>query len=101
MEIKRVEITLVGKKDNVGLNIVLPLFKTLYEYTLYGKEYYIAYFNDNTFIFNSRLSSFTTVEQRDNDLVTMTLTLEVAPKNQKDETAKKAAEDNSSDTIGK
>ncbi|MGB2579405.1 hypothetical protein AAIR98_001324 [Elusimicrobium simillimum] len=82
-EKQRVDIDLVGKKSSPGLNIILPLFKTIYEYTLYGKDYRIAYFNDNILIFSGKLVSFNTVEQKDNDLVNISITLEVLPPEKK------------------
>ncbi|WP_424244950.1 hypothetical protein Dip510_000058 [Elusimicrobium posterum] len=80
-ETQRISIDLVGRKNNVGLNLMLPLFKTLFEFTLYGKRYNIAYFNDNVFTMNARLVSFDTTEHRDNDLVTISITLETIPLN--------------------
>ncbi|MGB2579412.1 hypothetical protein AAIR98_001331 [Elusimicrobium simillimum] len=73
----------MGKKTSPGFNIILPLFKTIYEYTLYGKDYRIAYFNDNILIFSGKLVSFNTVEQKDNDLVNISITLEVLPPEKK------------------
>ncbi|MGB2579409.1 hypothetical protein AAIR98_001328 [Elusimicrobium simillimum] len=91
-EKQRVDIDLVGKKTSPGFNIILPLFKTIYEYTLYGKDYRIAYFNDNILIFSGKLVSFNTVEQKDNDLVNISITLEVLPPEKKTKEDKKGGD---------
>lgn len=78
-------VELIANKGSIGLNILLPLLKTLYDYTLKDKDYKIAYFNNNILIFNAKLARAAKVEGRTNDLIAITIELEVKTENKEDD----------------
>ncbi len=77
-----VTVELLANKNSIGLNILLPLLKTLYDYTLKDKDYKIAYFNNNILIFDAKLGRYQKTEGRTNDLVAITIDLEIKPKSE-------------------
>jgi hypothetical protein len=78
-ETQSVEINLFARTDNLLLNVILPLFKTAYNYALKGREYYVAYYNRNILIYNSKLSHLRESEGRDNSEVKISIGLEIKP----------------------
>lgn len=84
-ETQSVDITMVARRDNMGLNILLPLLKTIYDGIMAQKEYKIAYFNQNILIFNAKLSNFATDQHRTDNLMTISITLEIPPEKEEQE----------------
>lgn len=78
-------INLIGRKDSIGLNIFLPLFKSIYDRVIKESDYRIAYFNKNVLIFNARLSRFEKKQSRENNLVNITVGLTVSPTTEEEE----------------
>lgn len=78
-ESQSTRITLVGEKNSVGLNILLPMIKSILSKVFAQKEYRVAYFNKNVLIFNARLTSYQMTPGEDDTKVTITITLEVLP----------------------
>lgn len=72
-------ITLTGVKNSIGLNILLPLMKTILSRVFAQKEYRIAYFNQNVLIFNARLTAYQMAPGENDTKVTISITLEVLP----------------------
>lgn len=83
-ETQTVEISLVGRRDSVGLNLLLPLLKTIYDKVLSDQDYRLAYFHQNVLIFDARLAGFNKSQSRTDNLVTLEITLEVAPEQEKE-----------------
>ena len=84
-ETQSVDISMVARRDNMGLNILLPLLKTIYDGLMAKRDYKIAYFNQNILIFNAKLSNFSTDQHRTDDLMTISITLEIPPEKEKQE----------------
>lgn len=78
-ETQSVDINMVARRDNMGLNILLPLLKSIYDGLIRQKEYKIAYFNQNILIFNAKLANFSTDQHRTDNLMTISITLEIPP----------------------
>ena len=78
-ETQSVDISMVARRDNMGLNILLPLLKSIYDGLIRKKEYKIAYFNQNILIFNAKLANFSTDQHRTDNLMTISITLEIPP----------------------
>ena len=72
-------ITLVGEKNSIGLNILLPLMKSILSQVFAQREYRIAYFNKNVLIFNARLTGYQMTPGENDTRVTISITLEVLP----------------------
>lgn len=85
-ETQTCDITLIGRRDSVGLNLLLPMLQTIYSNVVAVKDYRIAYFHNNILIFDARLASLNTNQTRENDLISIDITLEVSPEQEKDET---------------
>lgn len=81
------EVDLVAARDSVGLNILLPLFQTIYSKLLHGTEYDIAYFHQNCLIYSAKLAQYTVEQRRENELLNIHLSLEVKPPENKSNTA--------------
>lgn len=84
-ESRKVRITLIASKNSVGLNILLPLMKSILSYAFAQKEYKIAYFNQNVLIFNARLAGYQMIPGSDDTKVSITVTLEVLPDKEDEE----------------
>lgn len=84
-ESQNTTVNLIGRRDSVALNVLLPLFQSLYDKVISQKDYRIAYFNKNVLIFNARLASFEVNQTRENNLVSISIGLEVPPEEEKDE----------------
>lgn len=85
---QQTRITLVGNKNSPGLNLLLPLLKTIMSYVFARKHYKIAYFHQNVLIFNARLAAYEMEPGSNDTKVTINITLEVPP--QKEDTAGQA-----------
>lgn len=83
-ETQTTDISIVGRRDSVGLNLLLPMLQTIYDQVLATKDYRLAYFHNNVLIFNARLANLSINQNRDNNLVTIELSLEVAPTQEKE-----------------
>ncbi len=46
-ESQTLTVNIIGRKDSIGLNLLLPVFQTLYDKVLAVKDYRIAYINGN------------------------------------------------------
>jgi hypothetical protein len=79
-ESQEVSISMTARTDNLFLNLLLPLFKTIYDYALSGKEYYMAYYHKNVLIYNSKLATMTATENRETNEVKINIRLEIKPK---------------------
>lgn len=97
-ESQSTRITLVGEKNSIGLNILLPLMKSILSQVFAQREYRIAYFNQNVLIFNARLTGYQMTPGEDDTKVTISITLEVVPGNE-DENKKQKAIAHRSDDI--
>ena len=78
-ESQSTRITLVGEKNSVGLNILLPMMKSILSKVFAQKEYRVAYFNKNVLIFNARLTGYQMTPGENDTKVTISITLEVLP----------------------
>ncbi len=83
-ETQTVEVSLIGKRDSIGLNLLLPLLQTIYDKVIAVEDYRIAYFHKNVLIFDARLSSLDINQSRENDLVAIDIGLEVSPLQEKE-----------------
>lgn len=83
-ETQQVDISLLGHRDSIGLNLLLPLLQTIYDKVVSVKDYRIAYFHKNVLIFNARLSSLDINQSRENTLVSVDIGLEVSPLQEKE-----------------
>lgn len=90
-ETQTVDVSLIGRRDSIGLNLLLPLLQTIYDKVIAVQDYRIAYFHKNVLIFDARLSSLDINQSRENDLVAIDMGLEVSPLQEK-ETEQKAEE---------
>lgn len=80
-ETQSVSITLIGNKNSIGLNIILPMLKSIFSKVFAGLDYKIAYFHQNVLIFNARLASYQMTPGSNDTKVSLTLNLEVVPEN--------------------
>ena len=80
-ETQSVSITLIGNKNSIGLNIILPMLKSIFSKVFAGMDYKIAYFHQNVLIFNARLASYQMTPGSNDTKVSLTLNLEVVPEN--------------------
>lgn len=78
-ETQQTRIVLVGNKNSPGLNLLLPVLKTVMSYVFARQDYKIAYFHQNVLIFNARLASYEVAPGSNDTKVTITITLEVPP----------------------
>lgn len=78
-ENQQTSITLVGEKNSIGLNILLPLMKSILSQVFAQREYRIAYFNKNVLIFNARLTGYQMTPGENDTRITISITLEVLP----------------------
>lgn len=78
-ESQATRITLVGERNSIGLNILLPLMKSILSLVFAQKEYRVAYFNQNILIFNARLTGYQMTPGDNNTKVNISITLEVLP----------------------
>lgn len=76
-ESQQTVINLIGRRDSIILNMLLPALQSIYSKIIAKKDYRLAYFNKNTLIFNGRLASFEINQTRQNDLVSFSLGIEV------------------------
>lgn len=83
-ETQKVEVGLIGRRNSMGLNLLLPMLKTIYDNVMAKKDYRIAYFHTNTLIFDARLADLDVNQSRENDLVAIDIGLEVAPLQEKE-----------------
>ncbi len=82
-ETQTTDISIGGRRDCVGLNLLLPMLQTIYDRVLATKDYRLAYFHNNVLIFDARLANLSINQNRENNLVTIELSLEVAPTQEK------------------
>lgn len=80
-ETQNVSITLIGNKNSIGLNIILPMLKSIFSKVFAGLDYKIAYFHQNVLIFNARLASYQMTPGSNDTKVSLTLNLEIVPEN--------------------
>ena len=83
-ETQQAKIALKANKNAIGLNILLPLLKSILSLVFAKKEYRIAYFNQNVLIFNARLNSYSMDPGSNDTLVKIEITLDVLPEKTKD-----------------
>ena len=83
-ETQAVEVSLLGNRDSIGLNLLLPLLQTIYDKVIAVEDYRIAYFHKNVLIFNARLSTLDIHESSENTLVGIDIGLEVSQLQEKE-----------------
>ena len=83
-ETQQAKIALKANKNAIGLNILLPLLKSILSLIFAKKEYRIAYLNQNVLIFNARLNSYSMDPGSNDTLVKIEITLDVLPEKAKD-----------------
>lgn len=76
-ESQQAVINLIGRRDSIVLNMLLPALQSIYSKIVAKKDYRLAYFNQNTLIFNGRLSQFEINQTRQNNLVSFSIGIEV------------------------
>lgn len=87
----KLAIELIGRRDSIGLNLIVPTFTALYKKVIAKSAYRLAYFHQNQIIFDAILSSFETKQTDENNLLAINIVLEVpAEKENKKETVQKA-----------
>ena len=74
---QQVVVNLLGRRDSLILNMLLPTLQSIYSKIVAKKDYRLAYFNQNTLIFNGRLASFEINQTRQNNLVSFSIGIEV------------------------
>lgn len=81
-----VTINFIGKKDSVGIMVLSSLIDLCFE-KVTSNEYAITYLSGATTIFRARLGGFSFTQNRQNDLLNITITLSMSKKDAKPKSA--------------